>query len=179
LENLLLGDKVGITIKPKFDIKKFFKEREESITIRGEIIETAIFIEGKVNFLIASYFSDESVHSEFLEDFLMDRSCHYNLRINVLGKILKKINYDSKYIRDIIERLHKMNGIRNLVAHSEPYLDSNKNPVSGYTIFDTKKVKGVEVKNLKEEERKMNDYFEEVYIALAKIKEKMVAVKND
>ena len=88
-------------------------EADELIKARGEIIEKFINLETLINAIISQHYF-KKVRQDFFFELLYNQSFNFGLRISILEKIVSDID-SSK-----IEKLRKLNAIRNYFAHCGP-----------------------------------------------------------
>ena len=121
--------------------KKIEKTVKEVSFLRGLVITKAVDIELSIGAIITNYFVLSNKHSEFLSMVLSDPYFSFGLKINILKKILAKINWSS--YNGFNEDLNKINLLRNRFAHSGLF------GFDGDLIYD-KGEKPMEIKKAKE-----------------------------
>jgi len=88
-------------------------EPDEVTKARGEVIETFINLETLINAIISQYYF-KKVRQDFFFELLYNQSFNFGLRISILEKIIPEID------RNKLEKLRKLNAIRNYFAHCGP-----------------------------------------------------------
>ena len=123
-----LKNKIGQTIK-------------EVSFLRGIVITKAVDIELMIGALITNFFVLSDKHSKFSEMVLSDPFFSFGLKINIMRKILAKLNWTS--YEGFREDLDKISRLRNRFAHSGMF------GFDGDLIYD-KGDKPMEIKKAKE-----------------------------
>jgi len=121
--------------------KKIEQTTKEVSFLRGIVITKSVDIELLIGALITNYFVLSDKHSKFSEVVLSDPYFSFGLKINILKKILNKINWIS--YNGFKEDLDKIQRLRNRFAHSGMF------GFDGDLIYD-KGEKPMEIKKAKE-----------------------------
>ncbi len=121
--------------------KKIEQTTKEVSFLRGVVITKSVDIEMYIGALITNYFVLSDKHSKFSAMVLSDPYFSFGLKINILKKILKKINWTS--YDGFKEDLYKIQQLRNRFAHSGMF------GFDGDLIYD-KGEKPMEIKKAKE-----------------------------
>jgi len=120
---------------------KIEQTTKEVSFLRGLVITKAVDIELMIGALITNFFVLSEKHSKFSEMVLSDPYFSFGLKINILRKILKKINWTS--YEGFKEDLDKLRRIRDRFAHSGMF------GFDGDLIYDRGE-KPMEIKKAKE-----------------------------
>jgi len=88
-------------------------EPGEVTKARGEVIESFINLETLINAIISQHYF-KKVRQDFFFELLYNQSFNFGLRISILEKIVPKID------RNKLDKLRKLNAIRNYFAHCGP-----------------------------------------------------------
>lgn len=121
--------------------KKIEQTTKEVSFLRGIVITKAVDIELMIGALITNFFVLSDKHSKFSEIVLSDPYFSFGLKINILRKILTKINWTS--YKGFKEDLDKLRIIRDRFAHSGMF------GFDGDLIYD-KGEKPMEIKKAKD-----------------------------
>ncbi len=125
--------------------EEFTKKIENTIKevsfLRGVVITKSVDIEAFIGAIITNYFVFSDKHSKFSTMALSDPYFSFGLKISILRKILKEINWSS--YKDFREDLDKVVRLRNRFAHSQMF------GFEGDLIYD-KEEKPMEIKKAKE-----------------------------
>jgi hypothetical protein len=101
---------------------------DESISkLRSEVIERTINIEWIMNAIISQHYFGK-VLLPFVLEFLYDESCTFALKRRVLEKIAPDLE------KQKLEKLNRINTIRNYFAHCNQVLIEGSNPTSPSAI---------------------------------------------
>lgn len=120
--------------------KKIEQTSKELLVLRGAIIHKSIDIDAYAGAIIENYFVLPNKHTEFRDMVISDPYFSFGLKIKILKKILKKINWDS--YEALKEDLYRVNEIRNLFAHSVPFgFDGHLSCYIGEKPMEIKKAK--------------------------------------
>ena len=103
------------------ELEKAYLKTQE---YRGFIIGKAIDIEGMINAILNLYFAKESRQNEFMHKALDDEYFSFGLKIRNLEKI--KLNLR----KELIEKIRRINNIRNEFAHKVPGIIPKSGPLS-------------------------------------------------
>ena len=103
------------------ELKKTYLKIQE---YRGFIIGKAIDIEGMINAILNLYFARKSEQNEFMHKLLDDEYFSFGLKIRILEKIKLDLN------KGLIERMRRINNIRNEFAHKVPGIVPKSGPIS-------------------------------------------------
>jgi hypothetical protein len=87
-------------------------ENNDTSKIRAEVIEKFINLECLINAIITQHYF-KTVNKNFIMEFLYDEYCSFGLKKRVLEKIIKDLD------KRKIERLNRLNTIRNYFAHRD------------------------------------------------------------
>ncbi|MEK6853588.1 MAG: hypothetical protein AABX64_02800 [Nanoarchaeota archaeon] len=120
-------------------MEKELEQKIQSTTInvsmlRGLVITNAVSIEAFIGAIIANYFVKSDKHSDFSTTALSDPFFSFGLKVNILRKIMRKINFSHyKTFRDDLDKMWRL---RNRFAHSmmfgfdgELIYDKGENPM--------------------------------------------------
>jgi len=88
-------------------------DKETLSKYRAEIIGRFINVEWMINAIICQHYL-KKVRKSFMLEVLYDEYFSFALRRRILEKILKRIN---KYEKQIIDKINRLNNIRNYFAH--------------------------------------------------------------
>jgi hypothetical protein len=86
---------------------------DELTKARGEVIEKFINLETIINAIISQHYF-KKVRQDFFFELLYNQSFNFGLRISILEKIVPNID------RIKVEKLRKLNAVRNYFAHCGP-----------------------------------------------------------
>jgi hypothetical protein len=86
---------------------------DELTKARGEVIEKFINLETIINAIISQHYF-KKVRQDFFFELLYNQSFNFGLRISILEKIVPNID------KIKIEKLRKLNAVRNYFAHCGP-----------------------------------------------------------
>ena len=82
--------------------------------LRGNVVNRFAQVESMIDIVIALYYLGGSLTKEFHDDVLTDEHFSFALRRSLLEKLLRREGcLDTKKM----ERLHRLNRVRNLMAH--------------------------------------------------------------
>jgi len=121
--------------------KKIEQATKEVSFLRGVVITKSVDIELLIGALITNYFVLSDKHSKFSEMVLSDPYFSFGLKINILKKILNKIEWNP--YNGFKDDLDKIQRLRNRFAHSGMF------GFDGNLIYD-KGEKPMEIKKAKE-----------------------------
>ena len=96
--------------------KKIGRTIKEVSYLRGDIITSAINIEGGIDAIILNYFIDQKKPSDFTGMVLSDSSFTFGLKLKIFKKILGKIELDT--YPEFKDDLYRIMELRNRFAHS-------------------------------------------------------------
>ena len=97
------------------DLDKKIKEAIELvIKLRGEVINSAVNIERRIEEIITTHYILPRKYDDFLFNCMLDEYFSFGLKI----RIFRKIKFRIKPYKAFFEHLRRINNIRNLFAHS-------------------------------------------------------------
>lgn len=105
----------------KEELQKAYLKTQE---YRGFIIGKAIDICGMIDAILNLYFAKDSRQNEFMHKALDDEYFSFGLKIRILEKI--KLNLG----KELIEKIRRINNIRNEFAHKVPGIIPKSGPLS-------------------------------------------------
>lgn len=86
---------------------------DELTKARGEVIEKFVNLETLINAIISQHYF-KKVRQDFFFELLYHQSFNFGLRISILEKVVPKVD------KIKLEKLRKLNAIRNYFAHCGP-----------------------------------------------------------
>jgi len=124
---------------------------QPTIVTRGFIIDWSINIDHLISLILAYYYGKKDRLDSFVDQFLLDEYCTFGFKIKVFLKT--GLHEKTENSKKLVEYLHRIMEIRNIVAHSIslPHLGKE-------TIFYSKQCKPAEINELHKEFLKKYTY---------------------
>ncbi|MBS3091493.1 hypothetical protein J4217_03545 [Candidatus Pacearchaeota archaeon] len=102
------------------DLRKKIEQMVKEVSfLRGVVITKSVDVELMIGAIITNYFALSNKHSDFSTMVLSDPYFSFGLKINILKKILNKINWSS--YDGFKEDLQRIDTLRNRFAHAHMF----------------------------------------------------------